>query len=777
MTFRYSTSKDHYSGYKCKETQDINVLFTDLAKRCISPVTEFGDKEMVSIESGDTWISKNHRSNGTIKERGNIALIDFEGASDKFKDLITRMESKNLFYIAVPSQSNKGKKESRYHIAYLLSEPFSVNAEAMKIQAKEFFDYIGYKWDEPDSGIDTRATLTASGYLSPTIPLKDAKSKGNKKIQDPYIDLDDVFKDTYKSKHNEPYKPSKPDNNDLNEEFTSSVVRGKRVKNIHTNIIRTTKKGYVLSSDSHIMVGATNKFVTFEKLVESLNEIEGENPRIGNLGCPICNPEHTELKPGYAYMQFDNDGKPYICCTGNGCVDKPYFTMAEGNIAIYRVDNADGSSKYIMLENDQIIYTHDRDKNFKLGSGAVADELYNRGQYIKDEHGNYSQGLTINAYVTGVESIQINHDPFSKEGLNIYNKTYNISPAARFEPKEEEPDEVIKEAIKSFDDDIKMLNYPISLIYLSYYLFHNKKIMAVLALVNPYRGSGKSFWALELPTWYLGYGKVSAMGSSAIIAGWDDEKLGSRIVVYEDIEELDKKTLGRLKSDIKSDATNGESKRLNVKGKGKTLSFGFNTAMTTNEYNQIPFDGGGDRRIYPCGYRMLDKAAWLADKLSSDSDEHIKHRTNAINFLYKIYNHCENNMTDELRKALNYKVPTSNIRHIIEDSTSTDGKAAFNIIKRGKSIRSIVKELSNIVVADIDNNDIFDLIKDGVEIKDDSIKIYAKTLKELWKVLPSGRDSMRSLNYRSLLNIFGIESRLKSVRINGKVEKGVEVQR
>ena len=44
-------------------------------------------------------------------------------------------------------------------------------------------------------------------------------------------------------------------------------------------------------------------------------------------------------------------------------------------------------------------------------------------------------------------------------------------------------------------------------------------------------------------------------------------------------------------------------------------------------------------------------------------------------------------------------------------------------------------------------------------------------------MLPSGKNSMKALNYRSLLNIFGIENQLKSIRINGKVIKGVEVHR
>ena len=66
---------------------------------------------------------------------------------------------------------------------------------------------------------------------------------------------------------------------------------------------------------------------------------------------------------------------------------------------------------------------------------------------------------------------------------------------------------------------------------------------------------------------------------------------------------------------------------------------------------------------------------------------------------------------------------------------------------------------------------------DTIELGEFTIKIPGTVLKELWDMLPSGKNSMKSLNYRSLLSIFGIESQLKSVRINGKACKGVEVHR
>ena len=267
-----------------------------------------------------------------------------------------------------------------------------------------------------------------------------------------------------------------------------------------------------------------------------------------------------------------------------------------------------------------------------------------------------------------------------------------------------------------------------------------------------------------------------ALAVSAGAEGWGDEKIGSRIVVYEDIEHLNKKEIGKLKSDIKSDSTAGDSKLINVKGGGKKRSFGFNTCMTSNSYSQIPFDGEGDRRIYPSTFKMLESSGWLASKLRPDSVTCEQHRTNAINYIFKIYKYCESKNSQELQDALYYRVPKSKIRGLVEDSTSTDGNTAMNIIKRSKSKRSMIKNLSNLVVSDVDRADISDVVNE-MELSDGDVKISGNTLKSLWKMLPTGKDSTKSLNYRSLLYIFGVEGDIKPVRINGLVKKGIEVRR
>ena len=145
MIFEYSISKNHYNGYKYKKSESVPQLLQDLATYCVSPVTEYGDKEITNVSDGKTWMSKSHRTNATIVSRGNLGMIDFEGKRDNLDKLLGQMEKKDLFYVAIPSQSNKSdKKNARYHIMYLLQHPYSINAESMKKQAKAFFNYIDY---------------------------------------------------------------------------------------------------------------------------------------------------------------------------------------------------------------------------------------------------------------------------------------------------------------------------------------------------------------------------------------------------------------------------------------------------------------------------------------------------------------------------------------------------------------------------------------------------------------------------------------------------------
>lgn len=765
MIFKYSISKNHYNGYVYKETDDKNTLFTDLATYCVSPVTEYGDSELTNVEHGKTWISKNHRTNATIISRGNLSMIDFEGSKAKFEELRQKMESKNLWYLAIPSQSNKSdKKNLRYHIVYLLTKPFSINAPAMKKQAQAFFDYIVYKWDEPDSGIDTRATFNGCGYFSPTLPLKDAKSRDNKKISDPYIDFDDIFKDTIESKFKEPYQPIEPDSIISNDVFNMVTVRGKKLDDkINTKIIRTTKKGYVLSTDTHIMTGSVDRFVTFEALVEKLSNIQGDNPRISGLGCPICNPGHTELKPGYAYMQYDSEGKPYICCTGNACTDKPFFTMADGELVVYKINKG---ADYVLVHEEQLIFSHKENEMYEHNSDSVVGELYKSGQAILDEYGNVNVEATRKAFCIQADRLDIIKNPWKENGLDYKSMTYNISKPARFEPKAEDADEVISEAIKVFDNDIKIGDYPAPLVYLSYYLFHKTRIMASLFLVNHQTGTGKTFWTYELPSWYLGDTKVGLMDRSAMQKNWGDVKLGKRLVVYEDIDGLTKQQVGEIASDIKTMATAGGSNvMLDIKGRGQMKSYGYNILGTSNDEKQVPVSGEEDRRIYISEVRLLEKASWIREKLSGDNGD--KHKANAINFLYKIYLDISKRKDRDIQDALFYRVPKTAKKKSVTDAQSNDGVQVMNIIRRSSRYRTAANEIIDLVSSDVHIEELKKVLHE-VDYKNGNIA--GSTLKKLWEMMPS-YNSMKSYNLKTIGKIFGLHDN-KTVVIHGNRVKG-----
>lgn len=764
MIFEYSISKNHYNGYKYKKVEDINVLFTDLATRCISPVTEYGDKELTNVDHGKTWISKNHRTNSTIKNRGNLGMIDFEGKPTKFDELKQKIESKNLFYLAIPSQSNKSdKKNMRYHLVYLLEKPFSINSAAMKKQAQAFFDFIDYKWDEPDSGIDTRATFNGCGYFSPTLPLQDAKSRDNKKINDPYIDFDDIFKDTYKSRFKGAYTPESPDSIAANEEFTNKNVRGKKIKNINTKIIRPTKKGYVLSADTHIMTGSADRFVTFDTLVDKLSEVKGDNPRISGLGCPICNPDHTEDKPGYAYMQYDDNGKPYICCTGNACEDKPYFTMADGDLTVYKINKG---ADYVLIHEEELIFSHKENEMYEHNSDSVIGELYKSGQALLDEFDNVNIEATRKAFCIQADRLDIIKNPWRDNGLDYSSMTYNISHPARFAPEEEDADEVISEAIKVFDNDVKIGDYPAPLVYLSYYLFHSTRIMASLFLVNHKTGTGKTFWTYELPAWYLGDTKVGLMDRSAMQKNWGDVKLGKRLVVYEDIDGLTRQQVGEIASDIKTMATAGGSNvMLDIKGRGQMKSYGYNILGTSNDEKQVPVSGEEDRRIYISEVRLLERASWIREKLSGEDGD--IHKQNAINYLYKIYNEISQDKSQEVQDALFYRVPRTAKKKSVTDAQSNDGVQAMNILRRSKRPRNAVNEISDLISSDVEVKELKAVIEE-IDFKNGNIA--GSTLKRLWEMMPS-YNSMKQYNFKTIGNIFGLHEP-KTVVIQGNRAKG-----
>lgn len=763
MKFEYSISRNHYNGYKLKESNSVSELLQDLSTKCVSPVTEYKDKELTSVDTGKSWMSRNHRSNPTIVSRGNLGMIDYEGSYERFNKLLKRIEDRELWYVAIPSQSNKSdKKNARYHIMYLLSEPYSINSEAYKKQAKEFFEYIGYKWDDADSGIDTRASFNGCGYFAPTIQLSSDKGKGAKKIADPYVDSDDIAKDVHISRFKNEYTPSIAESHQANEEFTNIVKRGRRVDEKHTKIIRTNKKGYILSPDTHIEV-SNGRFMTFEKLVETLENSDSENPRISMLGCPICNPGHTAAATvGYAYMQFDYEGRPYICCTGNACASKPYFTMAEGDLAVYRIGKG---SEYVLLKDEQLVYTHKENETYEHTSDSIIGELYQEGLAPLDDFGNINAEQTRKEFCLSAERLDITKNPWIEEGIDYDEMTYNISKPAKFDPIEAEPDEVIREAIKVFEHDILIGGYPAPLVYLSYYLFHKTRIMASLFLVSNETGSGKTFWTYELPAWYLGDTKVGLMDRAAMEKTWGDVKLGKRLVVYEDIDGLDKKQVNKIASDIKTMATAaGSNIMLDIKSRGQMKSYGYNILGTSNDEKQVPVSGEEDRRVYVSEVKLLEKSNWIREQLMGKDGD--KHKANAINFLFKIYNHV--NKLSSVHDAIFYRVPKTAKKRSVTDSQSNDGKQVMNIIRRNDKVRLIIKELEALVVSSTSDKELRKIVEE-IDIKNHNIA--GSTLDKLWKILPSGANDISDKSYKQLGKIFGLLD-YKTVVVNGTRFKG-----
>ena len=228
-----------------------------------------------------------------------------------------------------------------------------------------------------------------------------------------------------------------------------------------------------------------------------------------------------------------------------------------------------------------------------------------------------------------------------------------------------------------------------------------------------------------------------------------DVKLGKRLVVYEDIDGLDKKQVSEIASDIKTMATAaGSNVMLDMKGRSQMKSYGYNILGTSNDEKQVPVSGEHDRRIYISEVRLLDNANWIREQLMGSNGD--KHKANAINYLFKIYNAVKD--IQDIQDAIFYRVPSTSKKKQVTNSQSNDGIQAMNIIRHGKRVRNIVNDLYNLVDSDVDVEDLRDIIE---QIDFEKRLISGQSLEDLWKVMPS-YNAMKKYNRKTIGKIFGL---------------------
>ncbi len=778
----FTISKNHYNGYKKVTVKDESGLITAMVKYCICPVTDFKDEDRMS-KQGKPYVSESHRANRNIVTRGELGLIDFEGKAAAFEKLLKAMTRKNIWFIAVPSQSNlNDKRNTRMHIAYRLKKPYSINSEAFKTQAKGFFKHIGYKWDKSDSGIDTIATFNGSGYFSPTYQLpNDAKTK---EIKHKYTDNDQINKDIERNigKKAKPYKPTKPTSNEENKAGAAKEAKkNKKVKktDFDTHVLQKSQ-AYFVKSDLPIPI-ATGGYKTIGELKAELSEMEeggeGERPTISGLGCPECSSKHKSSddpeRERYAFASYDDAGEMFVFCGGS---HNQMYKPSSNTVTVWRTLNTiTGEAKYIILNDGEIHYTDTSVGTVIMSAPSCADELnsrYNMGKM--DENGNYSRGLTVYSHVTAVPSLQLWRNPFLKAGLMPKESVYNLAAKPKFIPTPEEPNPLVKTALKGFDKDTKWKGTPIGIIYLSYYLFHSEQIMAMLFLVNPQRGVGKSTMVLDIPKWYLGLG-WGMMDNSAIENSWDDAKVGVRGLCYEDIENLDKKTKKKFVADLKSDATAGGYKLLNPKGKGQIRSFGHNTLGTTNHRNQIPLDGNYDRRLHIVDFKPVNdpKLNGAFDEKRS-TDVNLK---NMVNYLYKVYTECEANMDDELFGYLNVHTPKTKVKEETARGNLKNGEQIGLALMSCSSKEELKEKLQELVVIEEMMN--LDRWIDNLNVSPrGNLNISSMELQKLYNMSRNGEAN--SYTSKGILFILGLTDHFpdgdKPIKIDGNLTRGIQIK-
>ncbi len=773
----FSISKNHYNNYrKVTIDDDWTQLAKHLANDCVCPITILKDEERLDKDD-KPYTSKNHRAGRNIVERGNIAIIDFEGKQAKYDELIKSMKVKDIWFVSIPSQSNlSDKKNRRAHIAYKLSTPYTINKDAFKEQAKAFFEYIGYEWDTPDSGIDTTATFNAVGYFSPTFQLKyDAKTK---KIPQPYKDVDQVQKDMdinvkKPAKAYEPIKPESIEENDGAVVAEAKAVGDTEEKNFKSNMIQVYKKGYKVKPTMSVPV-ASGGWTTMEKIVNELKEMGGEeaNPIISGFGCPECHKDHGSdpTSTRYAFAGIDDIGVPFVMC--NGASHQAIYRVAETDVTVWRTVLAKGDSKYIILNDGKIHFTDESVESVIMSAGTCADELnMTYGMGVSDEDGMYSRGMTIQAHITETPSLALWYHPYLHAGLHVDRTIYNLVSETKYNPEPEEPNDIVKIALQGFENDEVWKDIPIGLIYLSYYMFHHKKIMAMMFLVNPQRGIGKSTWAIDIPG-YIMSNLWGVMDTQAIENAWDDAKLGKRAVCLEDIENLSKEGKKKLVAILKSDATAGESKLLNIKTKGQVKSFGHNTLGTTNHRNQIPLDGLFDRRIHVIDFKAVDDKK-LIGAFDVDKKGGEKNIRNACNYLYSIYLKCEENMEDELYGYLYSKTPVSVAKQESMEENLLVGHQIGLAFKNTKDEDKLYDILSSLVNIDEEHylKGTMGKIRFGKKWKNKPrFSVHCSTLLEIYNFTTqeNKRMSPKAISYTLGLDYNDV----KQIKIDGKNSSG-----
>lgn len=777
-----SISKNHYSGYTNTTVETVEDLIEFLATHCVSPVDNFKDEERMGYND-KLYLSKGHRANRNIVSRGLLGMIDFEGDYKQFKKLLKKLRKMGLWFIAIPSQSNLSQvRTARFHIVYLLTKPYAINKDAFKEQSKAFFRDIGYKWDTDDSGIDITATFNACGYFSPTIQLPgDAKTK---ELPDPYLDLDMVKKDIKMNvgKNTKAYKPIKASSNETNTGASKIAKGSKSIKSsdFNSGLLQANQYSCLVKPILQVPV-ADGGFITMAEIKEELLSMEGESPTISGLGCPECSDIHSDdpLTTRYAFAGIDDHGKVFVYCGGS---HKMRYHIAEHAITIWRiVKTSTGTPLYIILDKDmQVIYTDKSVGSVLFSYESCADELNSEfGMGLKDEYGVYSRGMTAKIHVAPANSLALIYNPFLKSGFNARERYYNLVEEPSYTPKPEEPNKIVALALGGFSNDVKWRDYPLGIIYLAYYLFHTRKIMAILFLVHARRKIGKSTWVLDIPKWYLGR-SWGMMDNQAIDNAWDDAKLGVRGLCYEDIENLNAKVKSRLAADLKSDATGGEYKLLNIKGQAQVRSFGHNSVGTTNHRNQIPLDGQHDRRIHVVEFNPVEDERLLGAFDKEKSGEiNLK---NAVNFLYKVYLDCEKNIDDDLYNYLYTQVPSTEVKSETASGNLRTGEQIGKLLLNTKTLKELKENLGPLVSISKESacwNGLDSWIKKlDLKSKGD-LDITDKQLLELYQMTPNGGQEGKEYTSMDLIRILGLQdtypSGFRQLKIKGEKRKGIKL--
>jgi len=360
MSYAKPTSKKSATfNFECRATDDINEFIEALNTYATVPIE----------------LSNGYRKYANVKEIFNWLRFDIDADGE---ESVVDEALKDYWHIKKPSTSND-KYPYKWHYIVKTTNVFSKQSEIgmYKLQMKEAMKRLGIELK------DIRATEICVQNLNAPADVDAAIKKtvfNDGKLFELTRDVEQI-----EIKVSKKYTSAK----------TDKVIKSKKVKkklkNIEDSNIKTVSANATYLKHDGI-IETENGWITFNNLDRQI-ESSPEGTIISQLGCPICNPEHSAQVAGYAFAYASPDGLyTMIKCGGSACANKPIYIIDSRYGGTKNYMDFCGHNKMIIDKSGAIFikdYQNTKGRNTltTLKRQGAFDEWADRPVYVKVMNG------------------------------------------------------------------------------------------------------------------------------------------------------------------------------------------------------------------------------------------------------------------------------------------------------------------------------------------------------------------------------------------------------